>query len=88
MCIRDSQDSFSEEFVEVDLTKSVFIIDGNRMTTAGGTSSIDLFLKIIADDHGEELANAVADQMIYSSIRTDQDSQRLSVPTRIGVRHP
>ena len=26
--------------------------------------------------------------MIYSSIRTDQDSQRLSVPTRIGVRHP
>jgi transcriptional regulator GlxA family with amidase domain len=58
------------------------------MTTAGGTSSIDLFLKIIADDHGEELANAVADQMIYSSIRTDQDSQRLSVPTRIGVRHP
>ena len=84
----ENQDSFSEEFVEVDLTKSVFIIDGNRMTTAGGTSSIDLFLKIIADDHGEELANAVADQMIYSSIRTDQDSQRLSVPTRIGVRHP
>ena len=74
--------------MEVDLKKSVFIIDGNRMTTAGGTSSIDLFLKIIADDHGEELANAVADQMIYSSIRTDQDSQRLSVPTRIGVRHP
>ena len=84
----ENQDSFSEEFAEVDLTKSVFIIDGNRMTTAGGTSSIDLFLKIIADDHGEELANAVADQMIYSSIRTDQDSQRLSVPTRIGVRHP
>ena len=62
--------------------------DGNRYTTAGGTSSIDLLLKIIADDHGEELANAVADQMIYSSIRTDQDTQRLSVPTRIGVRHP
>ena len=58
------------------------------MTTAGGTSSIDLILKIIADDHGEELANAVADQMIYNTIRTDQDTQRLSVPTRIGVRHP
>ena len=26
--------------------------------------------------------------MIYSSIRTVQDSQRLSVPTRSGVRHP
>lgn len=84
----ENHDSFSEEFEEVTLTKSVFVVDGNRMTTAGGTSSIDLMLKLIADQHGEELANAVADQLIYSSIRTDQDTQRLSVPTRIGVRHP
>ena len=84
----ENQDSFAEEFTNIDLKKSVFIIDGGRMTTAGGTSSIDLILKIIADDHGEELANSVADQMIYNTIRTDQDTQRLSVPTRIGVRHP
>jgi len=84
----ENQDSFGEEFEEVTLTKSVFVVDTNRLTTAGGTSSIDLMLKIIADDHGEDLANAVADQLIYSSIRTDQDTQRLSVPTRIGVRHP
>ncbi|KIN65006.1 Transcriptional regulator, AraC family [Sulfitobacter noctilucicola] len=84
----ENQDSFSEEFLEVTLTKSVFVVDGNRLTTAGGTSSIDLMLKLIADDQGEELANSVADQLIYSSIRTDQDTQRLSVPTRIGVRHP
>ncbi|MBT8171104.1 GlxA family transcriptional regulator [Falsiruegeria litorea] len=84
----ENADSFIEEFDEVELTKSVFLIDGNRMTTAGGTSSIDLMLKLVANDHGEELANAVADQLIYSSIRTDQDTQRLSVPTRIGVRHP
>ncbi len=84
----ENQDSFAEEFDEVELTKSVFVVDGNRITTAGGTSSIDLMLKLIAQDHGEELANAVADQLIYSSIRTDQDTQRLSIPTRIGVRHP
>ena len=84
----ENQDSFAEEFEEVNLTKSVFVVDGNRMTTAGGTSSIDLMLKLIADQQGEELANSVADQLIYSSIRTDQDTQRLSVPTRIGVRHP
>ena len=84
----ENQDSFSEEFEEVALTKSVFVVDGRRMTSAGGTSSIDLMLKLIADQNGEDLANAVADQLIYSSIRTDQDTQRLSVPTRIGVRHP
>ena len=84
----ENQDSFSEEFEEVELTKSVFVVDGNRITTAGGTASIDLMLKLIAQDHGEDLANTVADQLIYSSIRTDQDTQRLSIPTRIGVRHP
>ena len=84
----ENQDSFAEEFEDVELTKSVFVIDGNRITTAGGTASIDLMLKVIADDHGEALGNAVADQLIYSSIRTDQDTQRLSIPTRIGVRHP
>ncbi|MEJ6398251.1 GlxA family transcriptional regulator [Yoonia sp. 208BN28-4] len=84
----ENQDSFIEEFDEVELTKSVFVVDGNRITTAGGTASIDLMLKLIADHHGEELANVVADTLIYSSIRTDQDTQRLSIPTRIGVRHP
>ncbi len=84
----ENQDSFLEEFEEVELTKSVFVVDGNRLSTAGGISSIDLMLKLIADDHGEDFANTVADQLIYSSIRTDQDTQRLSIPTRIGVRHP
>ncbi|MFN6977889.1 MAG: GlxA family transcriptional regulator [Gemmobacter sp.] len=84
----ENQDGFAEAFEAVTLTKSVFVIDGNRWTTAGGTASIDLMLKVIAADHGEDLAGAVADQLIHSAIRTDRDSQRLSIPTRIGVRHP
>lgn len=84
----ENRDGFLEEFSEVDLTKTVFTIDGNRLTAAGGTASIDLILTLIADDHGKDLANAVADQLIYSTIRTDRDIQRLSIPTRIGVRHP
>jgi transcriptional regulator GlxA family with amidase domain len=50
----ENQDSFTEEFENVELTKSVFVVDGNRITTAGGTSSIDLMLKLVANDHGEE----------------------------------
>ncbi|MCB1361679.1 MAG: GlxA family transcriptional regulator [Rhodobacter sp.] len=84
----ENRDGFLEEFTDTDLTKSVFVIDGNRLTAAGGTASIDLVLTLIADDHGKDLANAVADQLIYTTIRTDRDIQRLSIPTRIGVRHP
>jgi AraC family transcriptional regulator, glycine betaine-responsive activator len=84
----ENQDGFLEDFDAVDLTRSVFVIDGNRLTSAGGTAAIDLMLTLIADDHGKDLANAVADQLIYTAIRTDRDIQRLSIPTRIGVRHP
>ncbi|MEO1949740.1 MULTISPECIES: GlxA family transcriptional regulator [Thioclava] len=84
----ENVDAFAEDFPDIELTKGVFVIDGNRVTTAGGTASIDLMLRLIARDHGEELANTVADQLIHSSIRSDRDTQRLSIPTRIGVRHP
>ena len=84
----ENQDSFAEEFPETDLTRSVYVIDGRRLTAAGGTAAIDMMLRIIGGDFGEELAAAVADQMIHNSIRADKDVQRLSVPTRIGTRHP
>lgn len=84
----ENHDSFEEEFLEVTLTKSIYVVDGNRYSSAGGMSSLDLMLNVIASDHGQELANTVADQLIYTSIRTDRDEQRLSIPTRIGVRHP
>ena len=84
----DNQDAFAEAFPEIPLARGVFTIDGKRITTAGGTASIDLMLHIVARDFGEDLAAIVADQLIYSAIRTDQDAQRLSIPTRIGVRHP
>jgi transcriptional regulator GlxA family with amidase domain len=67
----ENHDSFAEEFPDIELTKSVFTVDGKRLTTAGGTAEVDLMLHLIARDHGEDLASLVADQMIYSSIRTD-----------------
>ena len=84
----ENLDSFAEDFAEVDLVRSVFAIDGGRYTTAGGTASLDLMLKLIARQVGEDTAAAVADQLIHAAIRTDGDTQRLSVPTRFGVRHP
>jgi len=84
----ENYDSFQEDFPDVDLMKSVFVTEGNRFTSAGGTASVDLMLKLIADNHGTEAANWCADQMIYNSMRTEHDEPRLSIPTRIGVRHP
>ena len=84
----ENHDGLAEAHPEVDLYRSIFVADGNRLTAAGGTSSVDLMLRLIATHHGDELAATVADQLIYTTIRTGEDSQRLSIPTRIGVRHP
>ncbi len=84
----ENRDSFREDFPELDLSDSVFVIDGNRFTSAGGTAPTDMMLKIIANHEGPEMAASVADQLIHTSIRTERDSQRMSIPTRIGVRHP
>ncbi|WP_424927260.1 GlxA family transcriptional regulator [Amaricoccus tamworthensis] len=84
----ENRDSFMEEFPEIELTQSVFIIDQNRYTAAGGSASFDMMLNLVARKHGTDLANQVADQLIHTSLRSESDEQRLSIPTRIGVRHP
>ena len=84
----ENRDSFLEDFPDHMLTSSIYTVDGNRYTAAGGVASADLILHLIGKEFGADLANSVADQMIHTSIRTEKDNQRLSIPTRIGVRHP
>ncbi len=84
----ENRDSFEEDFPDIHLSQTVYVIDANRYTAAGGTASADLMLKLIARRHGPEIANLAADQMIHTALRSDRDEQRLSIPTRIGVRHP
>ncbi|RMH48462.1 MAG: GlxA family transcriptional regulator [Alphaproteobacteria bacterium] len=84
----ENREAFAEAFPEVRLSDRIFVIDANRCSSAGGSASADMMLHMIAGDHGPELAAQVADQMIYTTVRTDRDQQRLSIPTRIGVRHP
>lgn len=84
----ENREAFIEEFPDLEISTAIFTMDKKRYTSAGGTASADMMLKIIANENGFDLANAVADQMIYTTLRTDKDEQRLSIPTRIGVRHP
>ena len=80
--------AFSEDFPDIKLTGSLFEIDRDRFTCAGGTSSIDMMLALIASQHGSELAADVAEQILHSPIRHHSEHQRMSLPARIGARHP
>ena len=79
---------FSEAFPEIDATGGLFEIDRDRFTSAGGTTALDMMLTLIASQHGPELASAVAEGILHSPIRHHSEHQRMSLPARIGARHP
>ena len=79
---------FSEAFPEINATGGLFEIDGDRFTSAGGTTAIDMMLTMIASQHGPDLAASVAEAILHSPIRHHSENQRMSLPARIGARHP
>lgn len=79
---------FVEDFPDIEVTSELFEIDRNRFSCSGGTAPIDLMLNVIARQHGHELAASVADQFMHERIRDQHDHQRMSLPARLGVRHP
>ena len=84
----ENQAAFREEFLDIEITNRLYEIDGDRFTCAGGAAATDMMLTLIAQDVDPETVGLVADQAIHTPIRGDRDEQRLSVPARIGVRHP
>ncbi len=80
--------ALSEEFPEVEITSDIYEIDGKRVTCAGGTAPLDLALHVISQQHGSELAASVADQFMIERIRDEFDNQKVSLPARLGVKHP
>ena len=84
----ENREALVEEFPDLELSTAIYVVDRKRLTAAGGSAALDLILRLISIDHGVDLSNSIADQMIYASIRTEYDEQRPIIPTRVGVRHP
>ncbi|HUS53584.1 MAG TPA: GlxA family transcriptional regulator [Thermohalobaculum sp.] len=80
--------SFIEDFPEVKLLNLLYCVDDGIFSCAGGTSAADMMLHMITEEHGADLGSLVADTIVHTPLRSDTDEQRLSVPARIGVRHP
>lgn len=81
-------ESLAENYPALDVTKSIFEIDGNRFTCSGGTAPLDLMIHFISMEFGRDLAARVADQMLHHSARQATQPQRLDLAERTGVRNP
>jgi len=80
--------SMREEFPKAQFTDDLFQIDRDRITCAGGQSSLDMMLKIISDAHGSKLAAHISEQFMCERIRGTEDRQRIPLQLHLGANQP
>ena len=76
--------ALTDLFPNVAVTRSVFTIDGNRYTSSGGTSPVDMMLHFITAQCGADVSAGVAEQFIYERIRRADDNQRVPLKHVFG----
>ncbi len=68
------------------LEPSLYVIDRDRITCAGGTAPMDFAHMLIADRHGSELAKLVSDWFMHTEVRRSEGPQRSGLMERYGTR--
>jgi AraC family carnitine catabolism transcriptional activator len=76
-----------ERYPALRISHEIFEINGPRITSAGGTASMDLMLELIARRHGRDLAIRVAEQFVLGQIRPQKNLQRSPLGERYGVNN-
>jgi len=77
--------ALAENFPDLLLTRSLYIIDRKRLTCAGGVAPLDMMHALIAERHGSALATQVSDWFLHTEIRPAGGPQRSSLIERYGV---
>ncbi|MFB3059517.1 MAG: GlxA family transcriptional regulator, partial [Gammaproteobacteria bacterium] len=80
--------SMREEYPKIQFTDDLFRIDRDRITCAGGQSSLYIMLKLISNSHGPKLAAQISEQFICERIRGTEDRQRIPLKLHLGANQP
>jgi len=68
--------AFAEDFPDTRVEESLFVVDGNRTTIAGGAAGLDTMLDEIKLRHDARLAHEVADHILHHPIQDSGSPQR------------
>lgn len=69
------------------LDRSLFVIDRDRLTCAGGTAPMDMMHALITRHHGAPFARMVSDWFMHTEIRPSVGPQRSGLIERVGSRN-
>ena len=77
-----------EAFPHLKPRQTRYVIDGNRITCAGGVAPLEMMRSLIAEKMGADFARRVADWFLHSQATEPDGPQRASHVERFGTHHP
>ena len=80
-------DAYRERFPDLDIRTSIYEIDRNRFSCAGGTTSLDLMLTFVMEAHGATAASLVAENYVHDRIREAAQEQHVTAAIRMAGRN-
>ncbi|MBS3669606.1 GlxA family transcriptional regulator [Vreelandella boliviensis] len=75
----DGRAMMAEEFLDVSVSKRSFIVDRNRLSCAGASSSLSMMLEIVRSDCGNDVAWAVEEMLSCDKAIEAPDISTISV---------
>lgn len=64
------------------IERSLYVIDRNRLTCAGGTAPLDMMHALITQHHGADFARRVSDWFLHTTVRVSSAPQRAGLAER------
>ena len=67
------------------LERTLYVVDRDRITCAGGTAPLDMMHALIAGHHGPDFARRVSDWFMHTDVRPAGGPQRAGLAQRYGT---
>jgi len=83
----ENQPAFRELFA-VEPLQQLYVIGKKLFSCAGGEAGVDMMLALIAEDHGQKLANEVGEMCLHGRHREADVVQKAMYPKSMLTRHP
>lgn len=70
------------------IERTLYVIDRQRVTCAGGTAPMDMMHALLSEHHGPVFARLVSDWFLHTEIRPSMGPQRGGIAMRVGSNIP
>ncbi|MBT1159478.1 GlxA family transcriptional regulator [Aminobacter anthyllidis] len=79
---------FKERFMRIEAAATVYEVDNNIWSCAGGTAAFDMMIELVKYHCGEPVAVSAAELAVAGRVRTGEERQRLPLLRQHGRLNP